>query len=135
MAYCIYTGASVMVQDVKLGDLEASRKIQTFLRALKQGVMSCPLVQRSLDIINTSLHTEKPYYAPAEDNSAAAEALMTRNYLPAFPYRDLQVDYVSGAPPMGAMDLDAFSLLDCFPENHIDNIPGEWYMPPQEAAM
>ena len=53
-----------------------------------------------------------------------------RNYLPAFPYRDVQVDYTN-VGDFAIMDLDSFSLLDCFPENHIMEGTSEWYNPPQ----
>ncbi|OAA55544.1 Transcription factor [Niveomyces insectorum RCEF 264] len=207
MAYCVYTGASVMVQDVKLGDEAASRKIQTFLRALRLGVTSCPLVQRSLDIITESLRGQPAGGGPppqtagnsgnnninnntrsSSSNSSSSggdgndtsdgsngngngnlnvinntssgnsgnilsttinadaatatgatqapglppDALLMRNYLPAFPYYNTQIDLdgaVGDPYNMAAMDIDAFSLLECFPENHLDNATAEWYMP------
>ena len=117
-----------MVQDVKLGDVEAARKIQTYVRALQQGVTNCPLVQRSLDIITNSLQSPHPHLTPREENSNTGhESLMSRNYLPAFPYRDMQVEYSQAQ--IGTMNLDAFSMLDNFPENHLDSVTGEWYMP------
>jgi hypothetical protein len=124
MAYCIYTAASAMIQDVKAGDVDAKAKMSTFIRALKGGVTTCPVVQRSIDIINNSLHNTPPEVLSTNDSTA--EGLM-RNYLPAFPYRDVQVDYTNEAN-FGTMDLDAFSLLDCFPENHIDTVNSEWYL-------
>lgn len=54
MAYCVYTGASVMVQDVAAGDLETNMKILTFLEVLKEGTTTCPIVQRCLDISTTA---------------------------------------------------------------------------------
>lgn len=126
MAYCIYTAASAMIQDVKAGDLEASTKMSTFLRALKGGVTTCPVVQRSLDIINNSLQASPPQ--PTSSITDATETL-GRNYLPAFPYRDAPVDFMNEGD-FSTMDLDAFSLLDCFPENHILEGSSEWYMPP-----
>lgn len=57
MAYCMYTGASVMVQDVKREDSTAAAPLQTFIRALTCGMASCPIVYRSLDIINKSLQS------------------------------------------------------------------------------
>jgi len=113
-----------MIQDVKAGDVEASAKMRTFLRALKGGIKTCPIVQRSLDIINNSLHS--PLEAQPSTTIELAEGTM-RNYLPAFPYRDMEVDYNVGT--FGATDLDAFSMLDCFPENHIVGGTGEWYVP------
>src|SRR3954447_12004114 len=60
IAYCIYTGASAMLQGVKSGDSEASTRMETFLRALNTGVQSCPILQRSLDIINASMNIPIP---------------------------------------------------------------------------
>ncbi|PVH70719.1 hypothetical protein DL98DRAFT_436466, partial [Cadophora sp. DSE1049] len=54
MAYCIYTGASVLLPDDKSGDRDARARIDTFLRALEGGRTTCPMVQRSLDIIINS---------------------------------------------------------------------------------
>lgn len=55
MAYCIYTAASVSLADVKAGDPGAVRRMQTFLRALQGGLATCPVLQRSLDIIAIGL--------------------------------------------------------------------------------
>lgn len=136
MVYCIYTGASVIVPDAKAGDLAADARLQTYLRALREGKTTCPLVDRSLDIITSSLNSKDPYTSPSsvEQNRAdttamaSGDILMGRNYLPAFPYRDMQVDF-SGDPQFVGMDVDPFSLLDSFPENHLDSVTGEWYMP------
>jgi hypothetical protein len=140
MAYCIYTGASVMTHDVKTGDLEAGRKMQTFLRALRHGMVTCPLLQRSLHIITNSLHSENPRSSLdatgtsiSSNTNPVANNHMASNYLPAFPYMDLQVGNsfnASGSINLPGMDLDAFSMLDCFPENHIDTATAEWYIPP-----
>lgn len=128
MAYCIYTGASVMIKDVKAGDLEASSKMQTFLRALKQGTKTCPLLQRSLDIINNSLNSNPPRFAQSNDN-APAEDPVAANYLPAFPYLDPEVtNHLTTDQNSSSMDLDAFSFLDSFPEQNINTATGEWYL-------
>jgi hypothetical protein len=132
MAYCIYTGASIMMQDVKRGDVEANIKMQTFLHALRQGITTCPVVQRSLDIITNGLRSDNMAAVPAlSDSQAPGESLAACNYLPAFPYRDLDIDYTGDTNSKG-MDLDGFSLLDCFPENHFDSmdVRGAWFAPP-----
>lgn len=132
MAYCIYTGASVMMQEVKRDDLQANIKMQTFLKALRQGITTCPVVQRSLDIITDGLRSENPNAAASKaSGNGAGQSLVARNYLPAFPYRDLDADGAVDAN-LGGMDLDGFSMLDCFPENHFDSLGagGEWFMPP-----
>lgn len=127
MSYCIYTAASVMIKDAKAGDVEANWKMQTFLRALKQGIKTCPLIQRSLDIINNNLQSKTPKLTSLHD-IPTTENIATANYLPAFPYSDLEFTNQFAAERYSTgMDLDAFSLLDSFPENHVNTATGEWY--------
>ncbi|KAI0125266.1 fungal-specific transcription factor domain-containing protein [Xylariales sp. AK1849] len=128
MAYCIYTSASVMVQDSKAGDALASRKTETFLRALKTAAKTCHLIQRSLDIITNGLNSEVTGIAAVNPNPAS-ENLLNRHYLPAFPYRDHQTN-LGGDAGLGGMDLDPSSFLECFPEQHMENTTGDWYLPP-----
>ncbi|KAK9802157.1 putative Fungal-specific transcription factor domain-containing protein [Seiridium cardinale] len=129
-AYCIYTSASVMVQDAKAGDALASRKTETFLRALNVAAKTCQLIQRSLDIITNSLNAEgtRPA-AVGKSNQTSENNLLNRQYLPAFLYRDAQINFPSTSN-VGGMDIDASSLLDCFPEQHMENSStGNWYLP------
>ncbi|KAH8812417.1 fungal-specific transcription factor domain-containing protein [Xylogone sp. PMI_703] len=126
MAYCIYTGASVMVQDVNAGDLEAKGKMNTFLRALKCGLKTCPVVQRSIEIIKNGLKNGAQSRAVDIDESLPENTM--RNYLPAFPYGDTQMA-LSNDSSYSLADLDAFALLDSFPENHMDTVAGGWYLP------
>lgn len=131
MAYCVYTGASVMVQDVKKGDLEANIKMMTFLQLLRQGTTTCPVVQRSLDIITNGLRSDTtPAPQVGLDTAAADQTPWPRSYLPAFPYRGPGFDFGAGLT-QGGMDLDGFSLLDCFPETQYDNTSsgGGWFFP------
>ncbi|KAH8879521.1 hypothetical protein GQ53DRAFT_738654 [Thozetella sp. PMI_491] len=127
VVYCIYTGASIMVQDVLAGDIEASIEMQTFLRALKQVTTTCPLAQRSIDIITNGLRsdTARNFANRAEEGGGG---YMAPNYLPAFPYRHGDVDY-TGSTVVEGIDLDGFRLLDCFPENNFENsdMVGGWY--------
>ncbi|KAE8153537.1 fungal-specific transcription factor domain-containing protein [Aspergillus avenaceus] len=116
VAYCIYTGASVMMQDIKRGDYDAQVKLQTFLQALRQGTTTCPIVQRSLHIITNSLRADTTSIPNADLAEApAGQTPLVRSYLPAFPYRDLDINYHVDLN-QGNMDLDGFTLLDCFPE-------------------
>ncbi|CZR69962.1 related to pathway-specific regulatory protein [Phialocephala subalpina] len=125
MAYCIYTAASVITQDLKAGDLEATAKMKTFDRALKGGCATCPVVQRSIDIINNSLQHSTIRPGP---ESGSQDVGFARNYLPAFPYSDNFPDF-PGYTAFSNSDLDA-TLLECFPENHIDiNLANEWEWP------
>ncbi|KAL1843762.1 hypothetical protein VTK73DRAFT_2736 [Phialemonium thermophilum] len=147
MGYCIYTGASVLIHDVKTGDVDAGRKMETFLRALRHSSTTMPVLQRSLSIINNCLEMGVSTYAPGSssnngssisgssgseppvESSSDALATMTGNYLPAFPYLDLHVGAEAGGSAMdlSGMNLDGFSLLDSFPENHISTTTAEWY--------
>ena len=133
MAYCVYTAASVMMQDMKAGDFEASIRMQTFLRALRQAIETCPVVQRSLDIITNGLKSESVKPAEKVAGDTSRDSLAARNYLPAFPYRNTELGFEED-PNAGGMDLDAFSFLDCFPENNFYNLNGDgmgdWFLPP-----
>ena len=192
MAYCMYTAASVLIYDVKAGDLVATQALETLMRALRCGVATCPIVHRSLDIITSSLKLELPsrlntpstsgtqmhtgignglmatslqeiqsseprggvhnmptalanYGNMGQPNGATTlpdinpmtwnttfpinNDLSTRGYLPAFPFTDVPVDLNGLAPSAGQWDGDAFSLLDCFPENRFEGIEGNWYQP------
>lgn len=125
MAYCIYTGASAILQDARNGNTEANAKIQTFIRALQSGTKRCPLLERSLNIIlkglNSSLgQNTSPGSIPLFDDAAAMH-----NYIPAFPYFGLSGvgDFdISGHP--GGMGIDTFSALDCYPEVHMGAFVG-----------
>ncbi|KAL4757110.1 uncharacterized protein BDW70DRAFT_118698 [Aspergillus foveolatus] len=124
MSYCIYTGVLVMIKDAKSGDLDANGKIQTFLRALKGGIKTCPLIQRSLVIINNSLQSRTPKLATAYDIPTES-CSGTANYLPAFPYTDMAAtSHFTTDRNSAGMDLDGFSFLDSFPEQHISTTTG-----------
>ncbi|OGM50324.1 hypothetical protein ABOM_001034 [Aspergillus bombycis] len=131
MSYCIYTGASVLMQDVKKGDFDAQVKIQTFLQALRQGTTACPVVQRSLHIITNSLRADATNVPDARLACApTGQTPLARNYLPAFPYPDIDVGYSTNLN-RGSTDLDGFTLLDCFPETQygVMDSGGECFFP------
>lgn len=125
MAYCIYTAASVRVQKLSVYNDDTTSSLSVFLRALKGGLSTCPVLSRSLEIINNSLGSLK---ARNEQSTVAEVDLAGNSYLPAFPAYDLQMNpaEIAGAGPI---DQDAFMLLDCFPESHIDAINNDWYIP------
>lgn len=116
IAYCIYTGASVTIQEMK--EFTATAKLDNFLRALKHGISACPIVQRSLDIITKRLDTEATEVASKQPGCLSSEGL---GYLPAFPSSDMGFDaFLNGELGPMDVDLDGFSVLDCFPEAQID---------------
>lgn len=129
IAYCVYTAASVMVHDVNKGDVDA--KMMTFLRALKEGITTCPVVQRSLDIINNGLKSgvNNATQAGLETFNNAHDPALAGNYLPAFPYQ--APDMAFGADPsLQSMEFEE-SLLDCFPEAQFADLEasGTWFFP------
>lgn len=73
MAYCAYTSASITLQDYRAGLPDAQRRMQTFLRALTAALTTCPVLQRSIDIINNALN-ERP---PAPASTIAPPSLST----------------------------------------------------------
>lgn len=56
MGYCIYTGASAILEDAKSGQGAAHGILRTYLRALNTGMRKCPLLERSLHIIVKGLN-------------------------------------------------------------------------------
>lgn len=134
ISYCIYTGASVIVNDVNSGDLSASMRMRTFLRALQSSVTTCPVVQRSLDIINNSLTSQTHDFDTSQAAEAAetAEATTTEpstgRYLPAFPVPESEVANYEFNFNTDNLDMDNFSLLNCFPEYSTNNMDPLLYM-------
>lgn len=124
MAYCVYLGASVIAQDVKQDDAIAKSKIETFLRALEGSRRTCPSIQRSIDIIRNSL--AKPTSESVERRQDPEERLY--DFLPAFPHCEshiLEPDSTFDT----TFDLDDLSILDGFPEAHLDFSGTDWYVP------
>lgn len=119
------------MQDVKTGDLSATQKMQTFLRCLEEGTRSCPLIQRSLDIITNNLgsNVSDPTPQAAPEAPMPDEAVAPASYLlPAFPYQAGDVNFAAelGDAPM---NLDGISYLDAFPEAQYTNFStdGTWF--------
>ncbi|KAH7385407.1 fungal-specific transcription factor domain-containing protein [Phaeosphaeria sp. MPI-PUGE-AT-0046c] len=123
MGYCIYTGASVSLEDAKKTSNAEHPTLKTFLRALNCGMKRCRLLERSLNIIIKEMSrsfyaSSLPGYEVANNELATAPS----GYIPAFPYIDPigtgeEIDfdwYFSGA------NTDSMNLLDCFPETQMD---------------
>lgn len=109
IAYCIYTGATVLVQGVRSGDEAARCQTQIFTRALRTGAEKCFLLRRSLKIIEQGLSTagappggigRTRGAGPSAASSASSPSVrpaavpsdhfsaVPGDYLPAFPYLD-----------------------------------------------
>jgi hypothetical protein len=122
MGYCIYTGASVSLEDAKKTSNSAHPTLRTFLRALNSGMRRCRLLERSLNIIikemSHSFHDQAMFGGRQSLNEAATA---TSGYIPAFPYidpagaNDFDLDsYFNGT------DMSSMHVLDCFPEMQMD---------------
>ena len=120
MAYCAYTGASAILPDARDGDAHALAKIQTLTRALETSLKRCPLVKRSLRIIEKGLNGMTSRGAAA-DTQATNMSIPLPNYIPAFPYVGLDGNFDMNADLDFGMHMDHFSALDCFPEAHINS--------------
>jgi hypothetical protein len=132
IAYCVYTAASATIQEAKEGDFEANGKMMTFLEALKQGKTTCPVVQRSLDIINNNLKPDVDRMPQVQSrNASTEEPVITRDYLPAFPYQMHERNH-DVEPSQQFMTMDGTSL-DCFPEVQYADLDldmyGTWFLP------
>ena len=124
MGYCIYTGASAILEDAKRGEGASFDTLRTYLRALNAGMKNCPLLERSLHIIVKGLN-----HTPAQANNSlprpSGHAEMSfsgpYSYIPAFPYlgSSAPMDFDADAY-LGGQDMDSFAMLDCFPELQTD---------------
>ena len=155
MGYCIYTGASAILEDAKNGNDKGTgtgmATLRTFLRALNTGMRRCPLLERSLNIIVRGLN--RPSAATAQNATAAAEKTpvppdqgqpdlssagsSNGYYIPAFPYLgggssssmpvdfDMDSSFLGGG---GGANMDSMVMLDCYPEMQMDM--GELMCPP-----
>ncbi|KAK5046111.1 hypothetical protein LTR84_008568 [Exophiala bonariae] len=131
MVYCVYTGASALIHDVKSGDTIARTRLNTFVRALEGGRSTCPIVQRSLDIITSNLESNKTQ----ELAEPSTTAQILDNFLPAFPRQLPQASFMPESQPPFAPDSDSHLWLDCFPENNNDLSLEEWYIQPPEGIV
>lgn len=122
MGYCIYTGASVSLEDAKKTNNPDDPTLRTFLRALNCGMKRCRLLERSLNIIvkeiSRSFFSDGPPGNGLPQNEMVAA---TSGYIPAFPYidpigtGDIDFDWYFSGPNTNSMN-----LLDCFPETQMD---------------
>lgn len=120
MGYCIYTGASAILEDAKKADGAANATMQNYLRALNAGMSRCPLLERSLHIIIKGL---KLTVTSRSSDDAGQEDTGTamNSYIPAFPYLDPgSTDNIDMDMYFDVNNLDPMAMLDCFPELQTD---------------
>ncbi|KAK9416533.1 putative Zn(2)-C6 fungal-type domain-containing protein [Seiridium unicorne] len=128
MAYCIYTGATVLMQDVKAGNEDASARMKTFTRALRQGLAKCPLLQRSLDNIEKALESTTGPQALPRSSQMPHNSTDSQSFIPAFPYYDSMGSGDFGMSTGFEYAGASSSMLDCFPEIHMES--SNWWPPP-----
>jgi hypothetical protein len=78
MSYCIYTAATIVMEDLKDGFSGDRERIEMFLEALECAKVSCPGIQQSIDIIRRNLSPTMPTSNP----------VMIPNYIQAHPVMD-----------------------------------------------
>jgi len=134
MAYCVYTGATVAVEDMNDGVMSAAESVSTFIRALEGASATCPVIGSSLDIIRTNIAQKSPERLAAlssVSNSSKmpqqlADGMAQNNsMMPAFPYQPVQMDY----GPTNAFTVDpaiSSSLLNSYPQHFVDIRDDGW---------
>ncbi|KAF5551349.1 pathway-specific regulatory [Fusarium mexicanum] len=125
MAYCTYTAATVVVQDMKNGRPDTPQRFKMFMRALNAITVSCPGIQRSIDILTRGLGTASVEQEPPAFPGQAPQ-------IPAFPYTDFGYVFAEGVDetshdmttsPNPFFNLDSFPQLwfDGFSDNVFDD--------------
>lgn len=134
MGYCIYTGASAVLEDAKSSNQGVAHPVlRTFLRALNTGMRRCPLLERSLNIIARSLNrassTQRHRLPSGTDSRIEANPTTAtdgsgghiNSYIPAFPYLDPDMSFdFSMNSHSSDYGLNPIASLDCFPEMWLD---------------
>jgi hypothetical protein len=85
------------------------------------------MVQRSIDIIDNSLTTSTQHQDVYQAAHAATTEPNVGRYLPAFPFSDPGTNYGYDFN-QDIVELDGFSLLNCFPDYSAINVDTELYM-------
>lgn len=133
MGYCIYTGASAVLEDAKSSNQGVAHPVlRTFLRALNTGMRRCPLLERSLNIIARSLNraSQTQHQSSSGTDSHIQHNSSTaidaggghvNSYIPAFPYVDpeMSFDFYTNSHS-GDHNMNSIASLDCFPEMWLD---------------
>ncbi|KAH8590206.1 fungal-specific transcription factor domain-containing protein [Bisporella sp. PMI_857] len=123
MGYCIYTGASAILEDATSSGHGSSHPIlRTFLRALNAGMKRCPLLERSLNIIVKRLNRIPVQPSLLLGNHSQADDIVpTYPWIPAFPYVDpaISIDFNMN-PYLKSGNMNSMAVLDCYPEIQMD---------------
>ena len=122
MGYCIYTGASVSLEDAKKTNNPTHATLRTFLRALNSGMQRCLLLERSINIIIKEMsHISHDQAMLGEGIGPSEPAAVTGGYIPAFPYVDSMGTMESTfGTDFSHADINSLQILDCYPEMQMD---------------
>ncbi|KAI1747601.1 fungal-specific transcription factor domain-containing protein [Xylaria castorea] len=115
MGYCIYTGASAILEEAKSHKGNAFATLQTFLRVLNIGMKKCPMLKRSLDIIIRGLSRVNEQSNPSADQAQLDTALASISTFPCY-QSTMGIEFDVNLYP-GDSYLNPG--LDCFPELHM----------------
>ncbi|TXB96601.1 hypothetical protein FocTR4_00011195 [Fusarium oxysporum f. sp. cubense] len=122
MAYCTYTAATVVVQDMKNGRPDTAERFKMFMRALDAITVSCPGIQRSIDILTKGLGT-----VVEQDQEMSPAVPEQAPQIPAFPYTDFGYIFAEGVDETShdtTASSNPFFSLDSFPHLRFDEISG-----------
>lgn len=129
MAYCTYTAATIAVEDLNEGAVGALEGVKTFIRALEGAKVTCPVVQRSLDIIQKSIGQNSTEQLPIMTlpSGGPPQETYAHNIMPAFPYQQMPLDF-SGRPEMfaGIDPAVSSSMLNSYPQHYLDMRDEHW---------
>lgn len=129
MAYCTYTAATIAVEDLNDGASGALEGVKTFIRALEGAKVTCPVVQRSLDIIQSSIAQNSTAQLPVMDlpPGRPAQESYTHNTMPAFPYQQIPIDFSGRAEMFAGIDpAVSSSMLNSYPQHYLDMRDEHW---------
>uniref|UniRef100_A0A0D2Y6Z6 Zn(2)-C6 fungal-type domain-containing protein n=1 Tax=Fusarium oxysporum (strain Fo5176) TaxID=660025 RepID=A0A0D2Y6Z6_FUSOF len=118
MAYCTYTAATVVVQDMKNGRPDTAERFKMFIRALNAITVSCPGIQRSINILTKGLGT-----AVEQDQEIQPAVPEQAPQIPAFPYTDFGYIFAEGVDETShdtTTSSNPFFSLDSFPQLWFD---------------
>lgn len=118
MAYCTYTAATVVVQDMKNGRPDTAERFKMFIRALNAITVSCPGIQRSINILTKGLGT-----AVEQDQEIQPAVPEQAPQIPAFPYTDFGYIFAEGVDETSHNTITSsnpFFSLDSFPQLWFD---------------
>lgn len=118
MGYCIYTGASAVLEEAKSGQGMEHPTLKTFLRALNTGKGNCPCLERSLHIIIKGLG-RPPQPSTVHEASGEIDMSAVNSYIPAFPYLDPNYPISLGMDSsLSVMDMDPMAVFNYSPDVH-----------------